>query len=367
MRELQFIRSGRLEWREREAPVLEAPTDAIVRPFVAGRCDGDTLPIHRNVSLPMAVGMRVGLIDPIVASICGPVPFRGPFAIGHECVAQVVAIGVEVAGLRVGQAVVVPWAVSCGACPPCRRGLTAKCTTTSTSTLAAFGFGEASGPWGGMIADELRVPHADHMLVPVPDGVDPLRIAAASDNLSDAWRTVVPPLRDHAGASVLVLGGGAQSIGLYAAGLAVSHGASVVDYVDSRPERLDIAAALGATVHTRVPPRRYDIAVEASSTARGVRTALRALNPGGICTAVGYYLSPGTRVPLMHMYANDATLRIGVSHVRPELPELLAFIARTGFPAELVTTVTADWDDAPQAYTEHTTKLVLHRPPLDTR
>jgi hypothetical protein len=29
-----------------------------------------------------------------------------------------------------------------------------------------------------------------------------------------------------------------------------------------------------------------------------------------------------------------------------------------------VTTLTADWDDAPEAYRAHTTKLVLHRPRL---
>ena len=45
MRELQFIRSGRLEWREKEPPSVQGPRDAIVRPFVASRCDGDTL--HR--------------------------------------------------------------------------------------------------------------------------------------------------------------------------------------------------------------------------------------------------------------------------------------------------------------------------------
>ncbi|WP_316575976.1 hypothetical protein [Nocardia canadensis] len=66
----------------------------------------------------------------------------------------------------------------------------------------------------------------------------------------------------------------------------------------------------------------------------------------------------------MHMYANDATLKIGVSHVRPHLPDLLDFIAGTEFPAETVTTLLADWDDAPEAYRAHTTKLVLHRPPL---
>ncbi|MFG1774574.1 zinc-binding dehydrogenase [Nocardia salmonicida] len=376
MRELQFIRTGHLEWRERPTPVLQDSRDAIVRPFVAGRCDGDTMPIHRHVSRAMQLGLRAGLIDPAVGSICGPVPFRGPFAIGHECVAEVIEVGTDITTLRRGDVVVVPWAVSCGDCRECRRGLTAKCTTTRTSTLAAFGFGPASGSWGGMVADLLRIPFADHMLVPVPVGVDPVRVAAAGDNLADAWRCVVGPLRDRPGGKVLVLGGAAQSIGLYAAGLAVRHGAEVVDYVDHRPERLAIAEKLGARVHVAaskrglrhsdIPRRDYDIAVEGTSTATGVDLALRSLAPGGFCQPVGYYLPPGTKVPLMHMYANDATLKIGVSNVRPVLPELLDFLAREDFPAELVTTLTADWEDAPHAYTARTTKLVLRRDPLHT-
>ncbi len=90
-----------------------------------------------------------------------------------------------------------PWAVSCGTCPECRAGLTAKCATflpTSPGrTLSCFGFGPASGAWGGMIADSLRIPFAEHMLVKVPEGLD-LRVPAASDNLTDAWRAVAPPL-----------------------------------------------------------------------------------------------------------------------------------------------------------------------------
>ncbi|MFF3572748.1 hypothetical protein ACFYXQ_33760 [Nocardia jiangxiensis] len=67
-----------------------------------------------------------------------------------------------------------------------------------------------------------------------------------------------------------------QSIGLYAAGLAVRHGAAVVDYVDHRPERLDIAEKLGATPHSTaskgklrhsdIPRRDYDIAVEGTAS-----------------------------------------------------------------------------------------------------
>jgi threonine dehydrogenase-like Zn-dependent dehydrogenase len=137
MRELEFIRSGRLAWSERDAPVLREPSDAIVRPFIAARCDGDTVPIHRPVSRVMQAGLAVRAIDPAVGCICGAVPFRGPFAIGHECVAQVLAVGAGVKRFRVGQTVVVPWAVSCGTCERCRRGLTSKCSTTATGMLAA--------------------------------------------------------------------------------------------------------------------------------------------------------------------------------------------------------------------------------------
>jgi len=379
MRELNFIRAGHLEWRDRPDPTLVDTTDALVRPFVASRCDGDVLPIHRPVSRAMQAGLKVGLIDPVVASIAGPVPFQGPFGIGHECVAQVTAVGTGVDDILVGDIVVVPWAVSCGACYECRLGMTARCATQCADspgeTLAAFGFGPSSGAWGGMVADSLRIPFADHMLVRVPRGVDPLRVAAASDNLADAWRSVVPPLRQRPGGAVLVIGGGGQSIGLYAAGLAVRHGASVVDYVDDRDSRLEVAAAFGAVPHKVDTSRRksilsavtgrYDVVVEASSTAQGLRDAIRALRPGGICTGTGYYLAPGTKLPVMDMYATSATLNVGVSHVRPVLPELLDFVAASDFPAEIVTSLLADWEDAPEAYAAHTTKLVLHRAPLD--
>lgn len=370
MRELNFLSTGKLDWLERDEPELMGAGDAIVRPIVVSRCDGDTLPIHHRVSRAMQAGLKTGLIDPAVGSICGSVPFQGPFAIGHEAIAEVVRTGSDVTGLRAGDKVVVPWSVSCGECGTCRRGLTSKCTTARDGrTLAAYGFGPACGPYGGMVSDLLRVPFAEHMLVPLPGGLDPLRVAAASDNLADAWRTVVPQLRARPGAKVLVVGGGAKSIGLYAAGLAVAHGASVVDYVDTSQRRLEVADSLGASSHQRskkgaVPGAGYDVVVEASSTTGGIRNAIRATAPGGTCTAVGYYVGTNTGIPLMHMYANDITLHLGVSHPRAVLPELLDWVLNNNFPAENVTSHLAAFDDAPTAYAERGTKLVLHRPAL---
>ena len=164
---------------------------------------------------------------------------------------------------------------------------------------------------------------------------------------------------------MLIIGGGARSIGLYAAGLAVAHDVSAVDYLDDDPARRRIAESFGArAMPDGKASARYDVVVEASSRAAGLRRAIRSLAPGGVCTGVGYYLAAGTRVPLMRMYATDATLRIGVSHARAVLPDLLAFVERTGYAAERVTTLTADWDDAPTAYAARTTKVVLQRDPL---
>ena len=340
VRELAFIRSGRLAWRERDAPILSDPGDAIVRPFVAARCDGDTLPIHRPVSRLMQAGIAVRAIDPVVGCICGRVPFKGPFAIGHECVAQVLEVG---GGVRAR---------------PCRPdgrravgGLVRHLRTVPTRPDIQVRHDDQPARWPRTASARRAVrgeawwPTRSASRSPttcscaVPADVPPLRVAAAGDNLADAWRSVVPPLRDRPGGSVLIIGGGAQSIGLYAAGLAVAHGAAAVHYVDDDPVRRRIAEAFGA--HTfparagsrrrRTTTLRYDVVVEASSRAAGLRRAIRSLARGGVCTAVGYYLATGTRVPVMHMYATDATLRVGVSHARAVLPDLLAFIARTGF------------------------------------
>lgn len=84
------------------------------------------------------------------------------------------------------------------------------------------------------------------MLLPLSDDVDYRSAVSLGDNVSDAWRRVRPYLEESPGASVLVVGGGACSIGLYAAAMACALGASSVDYVDSDSRRLALAGSVGA-------------------------------------------------------------------------------------------------------------------------
>jgi threonine dehydrogenase-like Zn-dependent dehydrogenase len=373
LRELTFVKSGRVEWRSVEEPRLRGPAEALVRPVIASRCDGDNLPLFHDVTTALRAGIALHYFDPLVTDLLGPYPYRGPFAIGHECIAEVVECGEAVNDVRPGQLVVVPWAISCGACRNCGAGLTSRCSEAGGTLLSAYGFGPSMGEWGGAVCDLLRVPFADAMLVPVPNSVNPLSLASASDNLPDAWRTVGPWLAKRPGTPVLVVGGGARSIGLYAAGMAVALGAERVDYVDYDPERLAIAESLGVPpiesrrgggwLSKRAPRvhGEFGITVEASSTAPGLRYALRSLCPGGICTAVGYYFQKSTALPLLQMFANSTTLKIGIGHARADLPAVIDLIVRGRFEPLKVATLIAEWDDAPDAFITRTTKVIVRR------
>jgi threonine dehydrogenase-like Zn-dependent dehydrogenase len=379
VRELVFLRSKVLQWHDVPEPSLTSTTDAIVRPFIAARCDGDASFLRHDLERLLRVGAMMHVVDD---AFRGPStnPFAAPFAYGHEGVAEVTACGTDVRRFAIGDLVIVPWSLSCGACLPCAAGLTSKCTTSrGDKPLAAFGFGQALGRHGGMVSDALRIPWADAMLVRVPADVDPLALASASDNLPDAYRTVGPCLERDPGAPVLVVGGAAKSIGLYAVGLAKALGSSRVDYLDTNKSRLDLAERIGGNPvqlqkssswyrrGTSLLRGGYPIAVDASSTTAGLAYALGALAPGGTCTGVGFYFRRGTPVPLWKMYMTSATLRIGVSHPRADLPALLQLVAKRLFDPAKVNPLVANWEDAPRALLERSTKVVLRRAPLGLR
>jgi len=329
-----------ISWRERPAPILTAPDQAIVRPLAVARCDLDR---------PIATGR---------------IPLTGSFELGHEAVAEVVAVGEAVQGVAVGDLVVVPFQISCGHCPSCLAGRTASCE--SVPALAAYGLAPYSGhEWGGALADALLVPFADAMLVKLPGGVAPWIAAAAADNVTDGWRAVAGPLQERPGEGVLVVGGGAPSIGLYAVAAAHSVGAGAVTYVDDAPERLAIAEALGATVVAARPrpdllDSRFAVTVDASAHPDGLRLAIEATAVEGTCTSVSVYTAD-MPLPLFAMYTRGIRFVTARANVRALLPDVLARIGTAALPVERIVTSRVSWADAPEAWLAPATKLVITR------
>ncbi|HXV93951.1 MAG TPA: alcohol dehydrogenase catalytic domain-containing protein [Pseudonocardia sp.] len=339
MQRLVFDGPGAVHWEDAPDPVAGAPGAAIVAPLAVATCDLD------------------------VAVLAGRYPLPGPFPFGHEGVAEVVAVGPDVTGVAPGDRVVVPFQISCGECPPCRRGRTGNCATHPR--MSSYGLGGLGGTgWGGLLADLVAVPHADAMLVPLPAGIDPVVVASASDNLPDAWRTVGPPLAADPGADVLVVGGpgGAWSIGLYAAGMAVALGAGRVVYVDEDPARLAVAARLGAEPVEGLPGRRigsFPVTVDAGGSPDGLRFALERTARDGVCTSPSIYLQD-VPFPLLAMYSRGCTFHTGRVHARPAVPEVLDLVSR-GFDPGAVTVAVAPFADAPAVLAQPAGKTVFTR------
>lgn len=336
MRELIYSGDRRVEWREVADPVVEARTDAIVRPVAATTCDVDKM------------------------IIAGKSPVPPPFAIGHECVAEVVDVGDGVTHVQPGDLVVVPWHIACGRCDRCGDGLFAHCRTVPY--MAMFG-APIGGEWGGLFSDLVRVPWADAMLVPLPLGMDPIAMASASDNWSLAWRLVAPHLQRKPGGRVLIMSGG--SIGLYVCDIAGALGASHRLFVDRDPDRRAIAESYGAETAERIDPihQGFDIAVEAAGRVDALATACRSLVPEGMCESAGNHFKPG-ELPLFEMYLNSVNLRVARDNVRANIPPAL-HLAQSGRvdPLKVVSDV-LDWETLPDALPQLLTKPVFVRDPV---
>jgi threonine dehydrogenase-like Zn-dependent dehydrogenase len=339
MRQLTFLSPGKFEWRDVKFPRLTEKRQAIVRPLAVARCD-----------LDLYITM-------------GAAPFRGPFAFGHETVGAVVEAG-EASGVKPGDRVVVPFQISCGTCTNCRRGFTNSCE--SVPSYAAYGLaGNGRPDFGGALSDQILVPFADHMLVPLPDGVDPIIAASACDNIADGWRGVASQLAARPGASVLVVGGLAQSVGIYAAGVAVALGAGRVLYLDDKQGNRDRAAAMGADVAPlalqdgRDSEEQFDIVVEAAGNASALAFAVRSTAPNGVLTSVAMHFDAATPIPLTLAYYKGLTIHTGRVQSRPILPLVLGCIACGKLYPEHVMHRTASFEEAPEAMSDPGPKLVF--------
>ena len=349
MRALVAAPGARMRWRSVPAPAPPGPEQAIVHPLAASTCD---------VDCPLALGaMNLAL----------------PAHLGHECVAEVLAVGERVRTVKPGERVVVPFQISCGCCSRCRAGCPGSCL--SVPPLSAFGMGVGGGHFGGAFSDELAVPYADAMLVPLPRGVAPAAAASVSDNVADAYRHVAPHLPAlldaDADARVLIVAGLSRrpllsaSVALYAGQIALALGARNVCLVDSRAQVRAHAERLGLTA---LKPRELRGQAPAQlvvhSSADPLRPALAHTAADGVCTSNGG-LHRSTDIPLIQMYIRRCTLHVGIPHARTNMPGALELIARGKLRPERVTTSTAPFDEAPRALREHclagATKTVLVR------
>ena len=333
-------------------PRIVDPTDVIVRVTSTGICGSD---LH-------------------LYEVLGPFLDPGD-VLGHEAMGIVEETGAQVAELRTGDRVVIPFNISCGSCFMCGQGLQSQCETTQVrehgTGAALFGYTKLYGQVPGGQAEFLRVPFGNTLPIKVPEGPPDDRFVFLSDVLPTAWQAVqyagVPD-----GGTVVVLGLG--PIGDMSCRVAQHRGYRVIG-VDLVRERLDRVRArgvevvdlsehddeLGDLIRGMTAGRGPDSVIDAvgmeahgSPVAKLAQTvasflpdvleaklmkragvdrlaalyaAIDIVRRGGTISLSGVYGGMADPVPMLQLFDKQVQLRMGQANVWRWVPELLPLVS----------------------------------------
>jgi alcohol dehydrogenase len=192
------------------------------------------------------------------------------------------------------------------------------------------------------------------MLVPLPGGFDPVSLISVADMALDSWRAVGPHLQQRPGARVLVVGGSAAVIGLYAAAIALAMGASDVLYLDASDERRIRARFFGARVaaHHDEADGLFDIIVDACGDAALLKQTIARAAPEAVLTSVTIYPADGVSLPLREMYWPI---------VRPPMEHVLGLCHAGAFKPDAVPAKVFSFEEAPEAWMAEDLRTAVSR------
>jgi threonine dehydrogenase-like Zn-dependent dehydrogenase len=358
-----------------------------------------------NVPDPVILNPRDAIVRVTLTAICGsdlhlydgyiPTMERGD-VLGHEFMGEVVELGSGVKNLKVGERVVVPFPIACGACSACAAQLFSLCENSNPngwmaeklwghSPAGIFGYSHLTGGYAGGQAEYVRVPFADVGPLQVPDGMRDEQALFLSDIFPTGYMAaemcgIKPgdviavwgcgPVGQFALTSARMLGA-ERLIGIdrfpYRLRLAQEHsGAETINYdeVESVVETLKEMTggrgpdacidAVGMEAHGHGVQFAYDRAKQAArlETDRPIalREAIQACRNGGTVSVIGVYGGFIDKFPIGAVMNRSLTIRSGQCHVQRYMKPLLARIEQGEIDPSFVITHRLGLEDAPRGY-----------------
>jgi L-iditol 2-dehydrogenase len=298
-----LIEPGKVELRDVPRPEC-GPNDVVVAPRAVGICGSD-MHLYRHGRIGTSVVER-------------------PLVLGHEPAGEVVEVGAEVEGLRVGDRVIVEPGISCGTCYWCHHGDYNLCPH-----VRFLGIPPSDGAMSELVGVPARYAHKMPESMSWADGamIEPFAVG-----LEAVKRAGV-----RTGDSVVVLGAG--PIGLMILQAARIAGATTLISVDVAERPLAMASQLGATavldgrtgelaerVRELTGGRGADHAIEAVGAPATVQSALDVVRRGGTVTLVGIAAAPGIPLDTIKIVRTGLTVRSSFryAHVHPGAISLAA-------------------------------------------
>jgi threonine dehydrogenase-like Zn-dependent dehydrogenase len=358
-----------------------------------------------DVPDPRIVSSRDAIVRVTTAAICGsdlhllqgfvPSMVQGD-VLGHEFMGEVVELGPDVANLKVGDRIVVPFPIACGGCWSCRHGLFAACENTNPNaglatkffgqpTAGIFGYSHLAGGYAGGQAEYVRVPFADVNQLKVPAGMPDEQALFLGDIFPTGYMGAefcdIQP-----GDTVAVWGAG--PVGQFAIASARLLGAERVIAIDRYDYRLQMARdgagatdtinyedvdasdalremtagrgpdaaidAVGMEAHSEGIDYAYDRAKQIAKieTDRPIalREAIRNVRSGGIVSVIGAYGGFIDRFPMGAVMNRGLTIRAAQCHVQRYMQPLLERIERGEIDPSFVVTHRLPLEEAPRGY-----------------
>ena len=358
----------------------------------------------QTVPDPRLVNSRDAIVEITSTAICGsdlhlydgyiPTMRKGD-VLGHEFMGEVVEVGPAVSNLAVGDRVVVPFPISCGACYHCERGLFSICENSNPNAAIAeklmghspagiYGYSHMLGGYAGGQAEYARVPFADVGPIKIESDLTDEQVLFLSDIFPTGYMGAEMAVQP--GDTVAVWGAG--PVGMLAAASADLLGAARVIVVDRFDYRLGRAAertgadtinyaevdvldalnemtagrgpdacieAVGLEAHHGNPlVHAYDRVKQATrqQTERGaaVREAILACRTGGTVSIMGAYGGFMDKFPLGQMMNKSLTIRTGQCHVQRYLRPLLTRIEAGEIDPSFVISHRMSLEDAAKGY-----------------
>jgi threonine dehydrogenase-like Zn-dependent dehydrogenase len=358
-----------------------------------------------DVPDPAILNARDAIVKVTSTAICGsdlhlydgyiPTTRKGDI-IGHEFMGEVVDTGPGVSNLSIGDRVVVPFPIACGACTSCQRGLTSLCENSNPnaglaekvmghSPAGLFGYSHMLGGYPGGQAEYVRVPFADVGPYKVPDGLADEQVLFLTDILPTGYMGA--EMCDIAPGDVVAVWG-AGPVGQFAVASAKLLGAERVIAIDRFPERLRMAQehagatdvidytrtpvleavqemtggrgpdacidAVGMEGHTASPLGLYDRAKQAvrleTERPPALREAILACRNGGVVSVIGVYGGLMDKFPIGAFMNRSLRLRTGQTHVHRYLAPLMQRIENGEIDPSFVITHRAPLEDAPAMF-----------------
>ncbi|MEO6963745.1 MAG: zinc-dependent alcohol dehydrogenase family protein [Puia sp.] len=286
MKALVYHGPDKKSWDEVTRPIIQAPTDAIVKIIKTTICGTDLHILQGDV--PEVTEGRI---------------------LGHEGIGIIEEVGNAVSSFKKDDRVLISCISSCGKCEYCKKGMYSHCV---------------NGGWilghliDGTQAEYVRIPFADNSLYHIPAGSNDDAMVMLSDILPTGFECGVLNGQVKPGDAVAIVGSG--PVGLAVLLTAQFYTPASIIMIDVDDNRLEEAKKFGAThvinsqkndvikeVFALTGNKGVDVAVEAVGVPATFELCQSIIAPGGHIANVGVH-GKSVELHLERLWAQNITI-----------------------------------------------------------